>query len=90
MAGFGGTVYPGDRCTGKGGNAPEGAKFYSDGQVVSVADIYFAVMETPGHTPGSVCLMCTQEGEVPNTVASFLSIVRTMRFAMSEAESHFA
>ena len=44
-------------------NPPEGTKFYSDGQVVSVADIYFAVMETPGHTPGSVCLMCTQEGE---------------------------
>ena len=44
-------------------NAPEGAKFYSEGQIVSVADIFFAVMETPGHTPGSVCLMCTQEGE---------------------------
>ncbi len=42
---------------------PEGAKFYKDGDIVSVADIYFAVMETPGHTPGSVTLMCTQEGE---------------------------
>lgn len=44
-------------------NAPEGTKFYKDGDIVSVADIYFAVMETPGHTPGSVTLMCTQEGE---------------------------
>ena len=42
---------------------PEGAKFYKDGDIVSVADIFFAVMETPGHTPGSVTLMCTQEGE---------------------------
>ena len=42
---------------------PEGTKFYKDGDIVSVADIYFAVIETPGHTPGSVTLMCTQEGE---------------------------
>ena len=43
--------------------APEGANFYKEGDIVSVADIYFAVIETPGHTPGSVTLMCTQEGE---------------------------
>lgn len=44
-------------------NPPEGAKFYKEGDIVSVADVFFAVMETPGHTPGSVTLMCTQEGE---------------------------
>ena len=42
---------------------PEGTMFYKVGDIVSVADIYFAVIETPGHTPGSVTLMCTQEGE---------------------------
>ena len=44
-------------------SAPQGAKFYKDGDIVSVADICFAVMEAPGHAPGSVTLMCTQEGE---------------------------
>ncbi len=49
---------------------PKGVKYYSDGDIISVADIVFAVMETPGHTPGSVCLMCTQEGEEDKVIFS--------------------
>lgn len=38
--------------------APEGTQFYSDGDVVSLGALRFTVLETPGHTPGSVALLC--------------------------------
>lgn len=38
--------------------APEGTKFYKDGDVVAVSSLRFRVLETPGHTPGCVCLIC--------------------------------
>lgn len=38
--------------------APEGTKFYSEGDVVNVSGLSFEVMETPGHSPGSVTLRC--------------------------------
>lgn len=37
---------------------PEGGKTYVDGDVVKVGALEFAVMSTPGHSPGSVCLIC--------------------------------
>lgn len=48
-------------CIGSGEeaySAPEGTKFYSDGDKISVGELLFRVIETPGHTPGSVCLIC--------------------------------
>ena len=39
---------------------PEGTKYYADGDVVCVGGLSFTVIETPGHTPGSVCLECTE------------------------------
>ena len=39
-------------------NAPEGTRFYDDGDVVDVSSLSFRVIATPGHTPGSVCLVC--------------------------------
>ena len=42
--------------------APEGTQFYKEGDVVSVGSLSFTVLETPGHTPGSVCLLCTETG----------------------------
>jgi glyoxylase-like metal-dependent hydrolase (beta-lactamase superfamily II) len=38
--------------------APDGTKFYSDGDVIEVGSLKFHVMETPGHSPGSVTLRC--------------------------------
>ena len=38
--------------------APEGTKFYSDGDVVEIGSLRFRVLETPGHSPGSVTLRC--------------------------------
>ncbi len=38
--------------------APEGTRFYSDGDTVTVGSLRFRVMETPGHSPGSVTLVC--------------------------------
>lgn len=32
--------------------------FYAEGDEVAVGLLRFLVMETPGHTPGSVCLLC--------------------------------
>ena len=31
---------------------------YAEGSVITVAGLTFNVMNTPGHTPGSVCLQC--------------------------------
>lgn len=31
---------------------------YADGDTVSVGNLTFSVLHTPGHTPGSVCLLC--------------------------------
>lgn len=38
--------------------APEGTRFYSEGDEVRVGSLVFKVLETPGHTPGGVTLMC--------------------------------
>ena len=44
-------------------SAPEGTKFYKDGDVLALGSLRFTVLETPGHTPGSVTLMCSGAGE---------------------------
>ena len=33
-----------------------------DGQAITVGNAVFRVMNTPGHSPGSVCLLCEEEG----------------------------
>ena len=43
-------------------NAPEGTQFYKEGDIITVDGLSFTIMETPGHTPGSVCLLCTESG----------------------------
>ena len=35
---------------------PPGGKYYQEGDRVTEAGLVFEVLETPGHTPGSVCL----------------------------------
>ena len=42
--------------------APEGTQYFSEGDVISVDGLSFTVLETPGHTPGSVCFLCTDAG----------------------------
>lgn len=39
-------------------HAPDGTKYYSDGDIVTVGGLRFHVMETPGHSEGSVTLRC--------------------------------
>ena len=39
-------------------SAPYYTDLYAEGDVVSVGKLRFSVLETPGHTPGSVCLRC--------------------------------
>ena len=31
---------------------------YAEGDILNIAGLYFRVLHTPGHTPGSVCLQC--------------------------------
>ena len=37
---------------------PQGAVMYGEGDTFHVGGLTFQVMETPGHTPGGVCLIC--------------------------------
>ncbi len=39
-------------------SAPPGTKHYSEGDVICVSGLRFEVLETPGHSPGSVTLKC--------------------------------
>ena len=34
----------------------------SDGQTITVGNAVFRVLHTPGHSPGSICLLCEPEG----------------------------
>ena len=43
-------------------NPPQGTKYYADGDVICVGKLSFTVLETPGHTPGSVTLICGEAG----------------------------
>jgi len=37
---------------------PEGSRFYAEGDEVQVGSLTFRVLETPGHSPGGVTLLC--------------------------------
>ncbi len=41
---------------------PEGAAYYAEGDSVCLGALSFTVIETPGHTPGSVTLLCAEAG----------------------------
>ncbi|NCB51713.1 MAG: MBL fold metallo-hydrolase [Clostridia bacterium] len=42
----------------KGDRLPENVIYYKDGDEIKVSSLVFRVMETPGHTPGGVSLVC--------------------------------
>ena len=50
-----GNALPGE---GKGFQPPENTNFYGEGDEVKVGALTFRVIETPGHTPGGVTLIC--------------------------------
>ena len=52
----------GGQLHGPAFKAPEGTVYYSDGDEVRVGSLVFRVMETPGHTPGGVTLICGDSG----------------------------
>ena len=43
-------------------DAPKDAHFFREGDVIAMDRISFAVLETPGHTPGSVTLLAMETG----------------------------
>ncbi|MEG2008639.1 MAG: MBL fold metallo-hydrolase, partial [Oscillospiraceae bacterium] len=43
---------------GRGYTPPEGWIPYGEGDVINFDGLEFHVLETPGHTPGGVCLIC--------------------------------
>ena len=50
--------------------APEGTRYFREGDILSVDSLSFTVMETPGHTPGSVCFLCTESGSEDRAIFS--------------------
>lgn len=38
--------------------ADENVRYYKEGDVMTIGSLKFTVMETPGHSSGSVCLVC--------------------------------
>ncbi len=46
------------RQAGVSFRAPEGTVFYKEGDEIAVGALAFRVLETPGHTPGGVSLLC--------------------------------
>ena len=46
-------------------SAPEGTRFYKNGDILVLGSLSFTVLETPGHTPGSVTLLLsgTEDGD---------------------------
>ena len=49
---------------------PDGTKYYAEGDVVSLGALSFTVIETPGHTPGSVTLECAAARETERVLFS--------------------
>jgi hydroxyacylglutathione hydrolase len=43
-------------------SAPAPSRILSDGEVFSVGGVEFRVLHTPGHTPGGICLLASDEG----------------------------
>lgn len=37
---------------------PEGGRYYDEGDVLNFAGMDFQILATPGHSPGSVCIIC--------------------------------
>ncbi len=37
---------------------PEGGRYFDDGDVLNFAGMDFQILATPGHSPGSVCIIC--------------------------------
>lgn len=50
------------RDIARGAGAPHVDRMLADGDEVKVGDAVFTVIETPGHTPGSICLYCADKG----------------------------
>ncbi len=57
----GATVFINKKDVGPGPfrfDAPAGTVWYGEGDELTVGSMTFRVIETPGHTPGGVCLLC--------------------------------
>ena len=57
----GAPIYVNEKDCGRGAmhyRAPEGVKYYSEGDEIDVSGLKFKVIETPGHSLGSVTLIC--------------------------------
>lgn len=40
---------------------PNDTKYFSEGDIISLGNLSFSVIETPGHTPGSVSFLCSDQ-----------------------------
>jgi hydroxyacylglutathione hydrolase len=58
----------------------------NDGDVVAVGELHFEVMHTPGHTPGSICFYCKDEGVLISGDTLFKGTIGNLSFPTSRPD----
>lgn len=60
--------------------------FLKDGQILSVGDLEFLVIHTPGHSPGGVCFYCPKEKTLFSGDTLFKGSIGNLSFPTSNAD----
>ena len=60
--------------------------FLKDGDILSIAEFEFKVIHTPGHSPGSVCFHCEQEGILISGDTFFKGTIGTLALPTAEPD----
>lgn len=60
--------------------------FLKEGEEVRVGDLVFRVMHTPGHSPGGVCLYCSEEQILMSGDTLFQGSIGNLSFPTANAE----
>lgn len=63
---------------------------FEDGDVISVGELNFRVIHTPGHSPGGVCLYCEEKGVLFSGDTLFKGSIGTLSLPTGHAPSMWA
>ena len=61
--------------------------FFVDGEQVSIGDLRFTVIYTPGHTPGGICLFSKDQGALFSGDTLFRGTIGNLSFPTSRPDS---